>query len=838
MRHKIHRLLTLALATVLVCSSIFQTEVLPISAAEAESSALPFRELTGPQLTEEMGAGWNLGNTFDGHTGFTPNETVWQNVKTTKELIKAVHDLGFNAIRIPVTWGTMIDDENGYAIDEAWISRVQDVVDYAIEQDMYVIINIHHDGAEQMGWLRIATTDKTNLIIKFKNVWKNIAERFKDYDEHLIFEAMNEVKGEAMTLAEENKVIMDLNQIFVDTVRATGSNNAKRWLVVCGKYNYIDSLVNTKGGFELPKDSIENRIMLSVHCYSPWLFCGTDNNNSTTYTLDQLQTTNERELAALEQFTSQGIPVMIGEYGCINKDNASERAFYLEGMNKIFRKYNLIGIYWDQGWYDRSQTPDYSFSIIDRETGLPIEKEVTDAILRGFYTRDDSTLADLVHDTQVTEITDIILPEETIELTVGETYAMGVEVTPADTNDVLLYKTSDASVATVYNDMLRAKSVGETTITVFSQSGSCEKTVKVIVKPETTEVACEGISTAGDSYELFVEDYTYLDAKITTADCDAYLRYHSSDDSVATVSSIGKIVATGVGEATITVTSSDGYSKDIPVTVAEPEKVYEITLALNVYYNDSKHNYYSNEVASETVTVTGNGQYTLSFDCDTDLSKNATAAGVDSLKNLTAIYIKDYAVTMGEASVSPLDTCNILYDEIKVNGVPMTITQNEPKSALKASGIFDTNDPINAWDGSYIEEVSTGGYVSNITGVDKPTTIEVTFTLSDMWFTGAPEPEPAVVPEATAPEESTADETGTSQETSVAESASESSSEAESVATSESNTESTATDSATTATDSDTDTSSNALPVLIVVAVLLLLTVAVTLTLKKKRSRN
>ncbi|MCM1307238.1 MAG: glycoside hydrolase family 5 protein, partial [Butyrivibrio sp.] len=115
--------------------------------ADTEAAALSFRSLTGSELTEEMGMGWNLGNTMDGHTGFTPNETLWQNVRTTKAFIKSVHDSGFNTVRIPVTWGTMIDDGDNYSIDEKWISRVQDIVDYAIEQDMYVIINLHHDGA-------------------------------------------------------------------------------------------------------------------------------------------------------------------------------------------------------------------------------------------------------------------------------------------------------------------------------------------------------------------------------------------------------------------------------------------------------------------------------------------------------------------------------------------------------------------------------------------------------------------------------------------------------------------------------------------------------------------
>lgn len=699
--------------------------------AEAEAAKLPFRVLTGEELTEEMGMGWNLGNTMDGHTGFTPNETQWQNVRTTKELIKTVHDAGFNTIRVPVTWGTMIDDGNNYAIDEKWISRVQDIVDYAVEQDMYVIINIHHDGAEQSGWLRIATDDKEALRNKFGGVWKNISERFKDYDEHLIFEAMNEVRGVNMTLAEQNGVIMELNQIFVDTVRATGSNNAKRWLCVCGTYNNIGAIVNAEGKFELPEDE-EEKIMLSVHCYTPWGFCGTESMGDSDYTLDELKNTNEKELESLEKFTSDGIPVIVGEYGCINKDNAEERAFYLEGMNRIYSKYNLIGIYWDQGWYDRNQKPDYSFSVFDRETCKPIEKIVTDAMVRGFFKSNDGNLDGLEKNTAVTPIEAIEADNTDVKLKVGDELTLKVTETPAENNDVVLYKTDNPYVASVYNGKIRAKGVGEAKITVFSQNGSAEQVVSVKVEAADVSTACDSIETE-ESYEFTVGEYAYLDAKVN-AGCDAFLTYKSSDGKVATVSSIGKILAVGEGSAVITVCSSDGYSVDVNVTVKEGESASEIKLALNVYYNDSEHGYFSNEVSAKTITVDKEGQYTLTFDCAADLSSAAADAGVTSLSNLTAIYIKDYDVTCGNTSSSPLKSCDIMYDKIVVNGEELTITQTEPKSALKDSGIFDTNDPVNSWDGSSVEEVKCSGNVANFSTIENPTTVEVTFTLSNMEF--------------------------------------------------------------------------------------------------------
>lgn len=770
MRRKIKAILAVVLTAVMLAGGFSVSGTDAVKADVSSESALPFRELSGEDMIKEMGAGWNLGNTMDGHTGFTPNETVWQNVTTTKELIKSVHDMGFNTIRIPVTWGTMIDDDNDYAINEKWLSRVQDIVDYAIEQDMYVIVNIHHDGAEQMGWLRIATDDKEALFDKFGGVWKNISERFKDYDEHLIFEAMNEVRGDGMTLAEENEVIMELNQIFVDTIRETGSNNAKRWLVVCGKYNHIDSLVNSSGGFELPEDTVENRIILSVHCYTTWDFCGSESTSTTTYTGSALKNNNERELSALERFTSQGIPVIVGEYGCINKDNPEERAFFLEGMNRIFSKYNLVGIYWDQGWYDRSQTPDYSFTIIDRETGESIDKEVSDAILRGFFKPGDADVETLEHSPEVTPLEEINIEEESLELKMGETAELTVTEVPAENNDVVLYKTEDASVATVYNGMVRAKGIGETVITAFAQNG--EAVTEINVKVDAADIdQCDDINLSTQEYEFEVGDYEYIEAGIDGGDDSAYLTYSSSDDSVATVSSIGKIVAVGKGSAVITVCCSDGISKDITVTVGDAESASEIRLALNVYYNDSTHEYYSNEVGSEIITVNEEGQYTLTFDCATDLSQAAKDAGVESLANLTAIYIKDQDVTEGNTAESPLETCDIMYDKIVVDGQEMTINQTEPKSALKSSGIFDTNDPINSWDGSSIDEVQCSGNVANFSTVENPTKIEVTFTLSNMKFKGA-DTETETVGE-TEPETEAETETETETETAADEQDSE-----------------------------------------------------------------
>lgn len=718
----------------------------------------PFRVLSVDEIVAEMGTGWNLGNTMDGHTGFTPNETLWQNVETTKALMKSVHDMGFNTVRVPITWGTMINDED-YSIDEKWMSRVQDIVDYAIEQDMYVIINIHHDGAEQTGWLRVAADDIDPVYEKFEGVWRTIANRFKDYDEHLIFESMNEVQGDNSTgVAHDTQVINNLNQIFVNVVRSTGSNNMHRYLSVPGRYTNITNTTNPQNGFELPDDVVDDRIFVAVHYYD-WQFGMAENTTATTWSYNSAVSLQGEFEKLVDTFTLQGIPVILGEYGCINKNNAVNRAYHVEVVNRLCKQDGVVPVYWDQGWYDRSMDPDFSFSLIDRNTGDSIDKVVTDAVVRGYFVSGAKDLSDIEVEPQVVEMNGASLPEQ-ITVTIGETMQVEVAVTPADTNDVLLWSTEDPTIATVYNGTVRARGIGTTTIHAYSQSGSVEETIPVTVK--ALENVYENITITTD-YEAGVtleeNQHCYLNAVLSgmVYESDAenadeqnytdFMTYKSSNEEIATVSTIGKIVAKQAGTTYITITAASGTTKVIPVTVERSADVKEISLALNVYYNDEEHNYFSNE-SGQPIVVTENGQYELTFDCASDLSAKATDAGVTGLNNLTAVYIKDHTVTLGAAKTSPLDSCNIMFDSVVVDGVALTVTQTEPKSALKASGIFDTNDPLNSWDGSQVAEVTVNNHVLNIEGVTNPQKITVTFTLSDMVFTeGATQETTVTAPE-------------------------------------------------------------------------------------------
>lgn len=741
-----------------LCAGVLLFTGLPgltLSAAEntqTVSSQMPFRELRADEMVREMGNGWNLGNTMDGHTGFTPSETIWQNVETTQGLMKALHDLGFNTVRVPVTWGTMIDDENNYQIDEAWMSRVQDIVDYCVNMNMYVIINVHHDGAEQSGWLRIAAEDLDPVKEKYAAVWRQIAERFKDYDEHVIFESMNEVTGDGTTVAEDTAIICDFNQIFVDTVRATGSNNAYRWLSVPGRYTNIYNTTDPSAGFELPTDTVENRLFVAVHYYD-WNFGLLENAQTNDFSDQKVAELSQDFQRLIDTFTSQGIPVILGEYGAINKNNTENRAYHMEIVTRMCQQSGVVPCYWDQGWYDLSLEPDFSFTLIDRETYEPIYPEIISAMMRGLFLPGAADFSDIVRSPEVKEITDLGTYEGTFMLHMGEVerFDLSDRVDKLAYNDVILWKSADETVVTVNPDAntdvwaayIHAAGIGNTVITAYSQSGKAVLEIPVEVRAAVTANPCTGITLEQDHYTMTAGESLYLNAAMEPADTDAFLTYRSSDPSVVTVSKIGKLVAKGKGSAYIIITSSDGKSSVVPVTVEESEVSKEISLALNVYFNDSTHNYFSNEYGS-AVSISEDGQYTLSFDCAQDLSSAASGAGVTGLNDLTAIYIKDDSVTRGRAQKSPLVSCDIYYDSIKVDGVEFAVHMDGPKSALKASGILDTNDPINSWDGSVIEEVSVSNHVLNFTSVTNPQKVEVTFTLSNLVFDEAAEMPEAV----------------------------------------------------------------------------------------------
>ncbi len=717
--------------------------------SDAAANPLPFEALTGDELVFEMGLGTNLGNTMDGHSGFTPSETAWQSAMTTKAYMQALHDAGYNTVRIPVTWGNMItgDIDSGFAINENWLNRVQEIVDYCVSQDMYAIINIHHDGAEQSGWLLVASDEIDEVYYQFEQVWRIIAERFKDYDEHLIFESMNEIscmegdlKNSAEAIAYDTPIIMNLNQIFVNTVRATGSNNTKRWLAAVA--HYANNGSNKE--FALPVDSYNDNggIMFGAHIYK--------HSTNVSWTYDQIYDVVDGLKRMANKFD---VPMYLGEWGNRTYEQAGtatgyndvERAYFSEITTRACQVAGVVPVVWDQGFGNKGEYETGLYSYWNRTELRPIFPSIIEAMARGTYLKattlnETYDFTDIVKNPEINKITDIAVAD-TITMKVGEKLNVEATVAPADTNDVVFWSTEDDGVVTAYRGILQAKSVGTTKVHVYSQSGSVEKIINVTVEAVASDVPAV-ITTDADTYTVVINKNVQIAA--TVAPATERVTYKSLNPEIATVNAFGKVTGVAEGAAEIVIAAADGTKKTVKVTVVSSENVKEVRLALHVLYNDSEKSYWGCEL-SEPVVVTGDGTYTLTFDLNSQISAAGKKAGITEINKLTAIYIKDYDVTKGDATKSPLEGADIVYDSVILNGTPLTMIAHEPAGCMK-SGVFDSGKPINAWDGSVVEEVAHNDHTATFTTITNPTTIEVTFTLSNVWFKGEPKPEPTPEP--------------------------------------------------------------------------------------------
>ena len=356
------------------------------SAEEAVVDNGVMREgLTALEATRLMGNGINLGNTMeacDNNVGIKTNaplsyETYWGQPKTTQAMIDGMKAAGFDTIRIPVAWMTNATHlyEGDYTIDAGYMDRVEEVVRYARKAGMYVIINDHWDG----GWYGMFGSESAETralaMEAYKGMWQQIAERFRDYSDYLIFESANEELGGRfdensplycsdsvvtyLTDDERYALTNEINQTFVDVVRATGGNNATRFLLIAGYSTNIDQTCDDR--FQMPKDTADSKLMVSVHYYDPWSYCGASSAASATKWgkvsdyeyLDQ-------QLAKMTKFTEAGYGVVIGEYGALPcsdglKDNTLA---YHTAFLDACTKYNLTNCLWDcSGLYKRvSQT--------------------------------------------------------------------------------------------------------------------------------------------------------------------------------------------------------------------------------------------------------------------------------------------------------------------------------------------------------------------------------------------------------------------------------------------------------------------------------------------------
>lgn len=379
------------------------------SDSEAKDTAKKWTELDQTQITEAMGLGWNLGNQLEASSGGLPSETCWGNPEITKDLIDTVKAQGFKTVRIPVSYLDMIGDGPDYKIDTDWLDRVQEVVDYVVNNDMFAIVNMHGDGYYTVdhSWLLCAEDDdkQTEIKDKYGKVWTQIADRFKDYDQHLIFESMNEEfnndYGKPDANAYEN--INAYNQIFVDSVRATGSNNEKRWLLLPGWNTNIEYTAGDDYNFKIPTDNgckaDGKRIMISVHYYDPFNFTIDENKTAKTqwgkYAVKNYDNWGQEDhvdsqMALLnEKFVSQGYPVVIGEFGAQDKtekfaDYNEFRRYWAEYLIKAAKKNGVVCVYWDNGYNGNK-----GFGIINRFDYTITQPDLIAGMMRAINSTDD-----------------------------------------------------------------------------------------------------------------------------------------------------------------------------------------------------------------------------------------------------------------------------------------------------------------------------------------------------------------------------------------------------------------------------------------------------------------
>ena len=343
---------------------------------------------TAQHIATKMGVGWNLGNTLEAICG----ENAWGAGHTSQQLIDSVKAAGFNTVRIPVSWFCHSDTVTS-VIDKEWIARVKEVADYCIKDDMYVILNMHWDK----GWLENRVNKANQGIVNKRQraYWTQIANYFKDYDEHMLFAGTNEPNAHDSI---QMSVLMTYHQTFVDAVRATGDNNSSRTLIIQGPATDVEDtykLMKT-----MPKDKIADRLMAEVHYYTPYQFClmendadwgkkfyywGKDNHSATEITRNASwgeENDVDKNFGKMKaQFVDKGIPVIIGEFGAGKRklsqpsdqalNNASVESYYRQVVKSAVSK-GLIPICWDvPGW------------LFNRSTGAILDQGIIKAIKQG-----------------------------------------------------------------------------------------------------------------------------------------------------------------------------------------------------------------------------------------------------------------------------------------------------------------------------------------------------------------------------------------------------------------------------------------------------------------------
>ena len=338
---------------------------------EEENNSISLNgDLSSIDFAKKLIIGWNLGNTLD-----APTETGWGMPTTTKAMIDAVKAAGFKTIRIPVSWSTHVSTDGKYTINSTWLARVKTIVDWAIADDMYVILNVHHDNystSDLSSYAGFAISTDSTIQTKskayLKAVWTQIATEFNDdYDEKLIFEVLNEPRAvgtsnewyisDASTAKQYCDIITDYENTCISAIRATGGNNTSRYLMV-PSYAASGTMTITLTNYTLPTDTAEDKLILSTHAYSPYNFAMA--NSDSTFDSDDEASLTSIFNVLKTNFIDKGIGIVMGEASASNKDNTSERIKWAEDYFAKAKNIGIPVVLWDNMVYTADGNEDTS----------------------------------------------------------------------------------------------------------------------------------------------------------------------------------------------------------------------------------------------------------------------------------------------------------------------------------------------------------------------------------------------------------------------------------------------------------------------------------------------
>ena len=361
------------------------------------------KDLSASELTVLMGNGINLGNTMEayGHISLgteapvSSYETLWSQPVTTQEMITGMKNAGFDTLRIPVAWTNAMDYESGdYTIREDYLNRVEEIINYALNENMYVVVNDHWDGSWWGMFGSASEETRQKAWDLYTSMWTQIAERYKEYSDYLIFESANEELGNRLndtdvaadsgTLSADEcyEMTLKINQKFVDIVRGTGGNNESRFLLIAGYNTDVD--MTTDDRYIMPTDPANevNKLILSVHYYTPWGYCG--NESLSLWGTKRNYGEMNSLLESLTKFTDQGYGVIIGEYGVLVKSDGTLKknaALYYKNFLDNCDLYNFCPLLWDcNNLYNRQDCKiiDDEIAALYKERAYANEAAMTD----------------------------------------------------------------------------------------------------------------------------------------------------------------------------------------------------------------------------------------------------------------------------------------------------------------------------------------------------------------------------------------------------------------------------------------------------------------------------